>query len=101
MYSRSVIEQLHENGYLHRDISIGNIILADGDEDLTDSKDRDSLTKRLEGYLIDYDHAIKIADEPTSTLTDKTVRDRSPSAVDSDLMEKHQGYIAIHGHRTS
>ncbi|KLO13780.1 hypothetical protein SCHPADRAFT_940104 [Schizopora paradoxa] len=67
-----VIEQLHANGYLHRDVSIGNVVLANGDENPATSKARGSFVKRLEGFLIDYDHATKIANADQSTLTDKT-----------------------------
>ena len=70
----SVIEQLYFNGYLHRDISINNVVLANGDKDPAAQKAIDEYRKRLEGFLIDYDYAINFREETPSALADRTVR---------------------------
>ncbi|KLO05872.1 hypothetical protein SCHPADRAFT_946555 [Schizopora paradoxa] len=49
----SVIKQLYDNNYLHRDVSINNVVLAEREEDAFQS-----VYKRLQGFLIDYDYAL-------------------------------------------
>ncbi len=56
---------------MHRDVSINNIVLAGGDKNLLEV--HDELRKRLEGFLIDFDYAIKIARENKAALGDRTV----------------------------
>ncbi len=49
----SVIKQLYDKRYLHRDVSINNVVLAERDDDVFEQ-----VYKRLQGFLIDYDYAI-------------------------------------------
>ncbi|KLO13796.1 hypothetical protein SCHPADRAFT_997111 [Schizopora paradoxa] len=66
------IEQLHNNKYLHRDVSINNVVLAIGDENPATQQDVEEFRKRLEGFLIDYDYAINVEKESPSALADRT-----------------------------
>lgn len=63
------MEELRNLGYLHRDISINNIILVDE----TKEGKLKEFRERLDGFLIDYDYAIKIAREHISAFADRTV----------------------------
>ncbi len=68
---RAVIEQLKKNGYLHRDVSINNVVLAIGDKDLPIDEE---LRRRLEGFLIDFDYSLLINNSDPSALAQRTVR---------------------------
>ncbi|KLO04913.1 hypothetical protein SCHPADRAFT_1003147 [Schizopora paradoxa] len=61
----SVIKQLHDNRCIHRDVSIGNIVLAERDEDAFQN-----VYKRLQGILIDFDNAILLDGEGANTKAD-------------------------------
>ncbi len=63
------IQQLQEHGYLHRDVSPNNVMLAIGDL----AEDHNDLRKRLEGFLIDFDNALKISNASKSELATRIV----------------------------
>lgn len=66
-----VIKQLYDNHYLHRDISINNIVLAERAEDAF-QKD----FKRLQGFLIDFDFTIFTERDVSDARAEVTVRAR-------------------------
>ncbi|KLO19004.1 hypothetical protein SCHPADRAFT_85263 [Schizopora paradoxa] len=72
----SVIKQLHDNGYLNRDVSIFNIALAEQDEDAFQNAHR-----RLQGFLISFHHVLHLETEGPNVKTDLHPTGRLPFMV--------------------
>ena len=78
----SVIESLYENGYLHRDISVRNLLFNDEPQLVSKSGLRD-------GLLIDFDYAVPDDENRTKSTTHRTV---SPLAYSNYCCMRSHAY---------
>ena len=82
-----VIDEIHKAGYLHRDISLRNIILVE----------EDGSGPERRGFLIDYDYCINFLQDREAAMGSRTVSVNVFCPIGYDYHSALTGDISVHG----